>query len=145
MASPETRYARSGDVHIAYQVVGSGPLDLVYVPGFVSNLDVFWEMPEWARFFSRLATFSRLILFDKRGTGLSDRDVGIATLEERMDDVRAVMDAAGSASAALYGVSEGGPMSVLFAATYPQRVRALILYGSILGSSAYTRTGRAGG
>jgi pimeloyl-ACP methyl ester carboxylesterase len=136
MVSPETRYARSGNVRIAYQVVGSGPLDLVYVPGFVSNLDVFWEMPEWARFFSRLAAFSRLIVFDKRGTGLSDRDVGIpaAALEERMDDVRAVMDAAGSASAALYGVSEGGPMSVLFAATYPQRVRALILYGSYTGA-----------
>ena len=134
MVSPETRYARSGVVRIAYQVVGSGPLDLVYVPGFVSNLDVFWEMPEWARFFSRLAAFSRLIVFDKRGTGLSDRDVGIATLEERMDDVRAVMDAAGSATAALYGVSEGGPMSVLFAATYPQRVRALILYGSYTGA-----------
>jgi len=121
-------------VRIAYQVVGGGPLDLVYAPGFVSNLDVFWEMPEWARFFSRLAAFSRLIVFDKRGTGLSDRDVGIATLEERMDDVRAVMDAAGSATAALYGVSEGGPMSVLFAATYPQRVRALILYGSYSGA-----------
>ena len=134
MVRPETCYARSGDVRIAYQVVGSGPLDLVYVPGFVSNLDVFREMPEWARFFSRLAAFSRLILFDKRGTGLSDRDVGIATLEERMDDVRAVMDAAGSASAALYGVSEGGPMSILFAATYPQRVRALILYGSYTGA-----------
>ena len=134
MVSPETHYARSGDVRIAYQVVGSGPLDLVYVPGFVSNLDVFWEMPEWARFFSRLAAFSRLIVFDKRGTGLSDRDVGIATLEERMDDVRAVMDAAGSTRAALYGVSEGGPLSVLFAATYPQRVRGLILYGSYTGA-----------
>ena len=95
MAPPETRYARSGDVRIAYQVVGSGPLDLVFVPGFVSNVDLFWDMPEWAYFFGRLSAFSRLILFDKRGTGLSDRDVGIATLEDRMDDVRAVMDAAG--------------------------------------------------
>src|SRR5947209_17564029 len=130
MTPPETRYAKSGDLRIAYQVVGSGPLDLVFVPGFASNLDAGWEMPPWARFFSRLATFSRLILFDKRGTGLSDRSAGIATLEERMDDVRVVMDAAGSERAALFGVSEGGPMSVLFAATYPDRASALILYGS---------------
>jgi len=121
MTPPETRYAKSGDVRIAYQVVGGGPLDLVFVPGFVSNIELFWEIPEWVQFFSRLAAFSRLILFDKRGTGLSDRDVGIATLEERMDDVRAVMDAAGSEHAALFGISEGGPMSLLFAATYPQR------------------------
>jgi len=130
MTPPETRYAKSGDVRIAYQVVGGGPLDLVFVPGFVSNIELFWEIPEWVQFFSRLAAFSRLILFDKRGTGLSDRDVGIATLEERMDDVRAVMDAAGSEHAALFGISEGGPMSLLFAATYPQRARALVLYGS---------------
>jgi pimeloyl-ACP methyl ester carboxylesterase len=130
MTPPETRYARSGDLRIAYQVVGSGPFDLVFVPGFTSNIDLFWEMPEWANFFSRLAAFSRLVLFDKRGTGLSDRVAGIANLEERMDDVRAVMDAAGSQHAALFGVSEGGPMSLLFAATYPQRVQALVLYGS---------------
>jgi len=130
MTPPETRYARSGDVRIAYQVVGNGSFDLVFVPGFVSNIDLFWETPEWAQFFSRLAGFSRLILFDKRGTGLSDRDVGIATLEERMDDLRAVMDAAGSERAGLFGMSEGGPMSLLFAATYPQRAQALVLYGS---------------
>jgi class 3 adenylate cyclase len=130
MALPETRYARSGELRIAYQVVGNGPFDLVFVPGFVSNIELFWEIPEWARFFGRLAAFSRLILFDKRGTGLSDRVAGIATLEERMDDVRAVMDAAGSERAALFGVSEGGPMSLLFAATYPQRAQALVLYGS---------------
>jgi len=130
MEPPETRYAKSGDVRIAYQVVGSGPLDLVYVLGFVSNVELWWETPERAHFFSRLAAFSRLILFDKRGTGLSDRDVGIASLEERMDDVRAVMDAVGSESAALYGQSEGGPMCLLFAATYPQRAKALVLYGS---------------
>jgi hypothetical protein len=92
MEPPETRYAKSGDVHIAYQVVGDGPLDLIFVPGFVSNVEMVWESPGWARFFSRLAAFSRLILFDKRGTGLSDRHVGVAYLEERMDDVRAVMD-----------------------------------------------------
>src|SRR5438477_1153453 len=130
MTPPETRYARSGDIRIAYQTIGSGPFDLVFVPGFASNVDATWELPSWARFYSRLASFSRLILFDKRGTGLSDRSAGIATLEERMDDVRAVMDAAGSERAALFGVSEGGPMSLLFAATYPQRVRALILYGT---------------
>ena len=131
MEPPETRYAKSGDVHIAYQVVGNGPLDLIYVPGFVSNMDVQWEMPEWAYFFSRLAAFSRLLLFDKRGTGLSDRVAGVASLEERVDDVRAVMDAAGSQRAALFGQSEGGPMSLLFAATYPTRARALVLYGTV--------------
>jgi class 3 adenylate cyclase len=129
MTPPETRYARSGNVRIAYQVVGDGPFDLVFVPGFISNVELYWETP-WANVFSRLARFSRLIIFDKRGTGLSDRDVGIATLEERMDDVRAVMDAAGSERAALFGVSEGGAMSLLFTATHPQRVRALVLYGS---------------
>jgi class 3 adenylate cyclase len=128
--TPETRYARSGDLRIAYQTVGSGPLDLVFVFGFVSNLEFVWEDPAMARFFSRLAGFSRLILFDKRGTGLSDRVAGIANLEERMDDVRAVMDAAGSDRAALLGFSEGGPMSLMFAATYPERVHALALYGS---------------
>ena len=127
---PETRYAKSGDLRIAYQVVGDGPFDLVFVPGFVSNIELLWERPEWAHFFSRLAGFSRLILFDKRGTGLSDRIAGIANLEERMDDVRAVMDAAGSERAALFGVSEGGPMCLLFGATYPHRVQGLVLYGA---------------
>jgi pimeloyl-ACP methyl ester carboxylesterase len=117
-------------LRIAYQVVGSGSLDLVFVPGFVSNLDLWWEEPAWANFFSRLATFSRLILFDKRGTGLSDRMANIANLEGRMDDVRAVMDAAHCERAALFGVSEGGPMSLLFGATYPERARGLVLYGS---------------
>jgi class 3 adenylate cyclase len=129
MRPPETRYARSGDVRIAYQTVGDGPFDLVFVPGFISNLDLMWESA-YAHFFTRLAAFSRVILFDKRGTGLSDRMAGIANLEERMDDVRAVMDAVGSERAALFGVSEGGPMSLLFAATYPERARALVLYGS---------------
>src|SRR5215203_3801403 len=127
---PDTHYAKSGDVRIAYQVVGSGPFDLVFVPGFISNLDLVWEEPSRARFFSRLASFSRLILFDKRGTGLSDRFGNVASLEERMDDVRAVMDAVGSQRAALFGISEGGAMSVLFAATYPERTRALVLYGT---------------
>ena len=130
---PETRYARAGDVHIAYQVVGDGPIDLVLVPWFVTHLEHHWEEPRLARFFERLASFSRLILFDKRGTGLSDRIATgdrAPTLEERMDDVRAVMDAAGSERAALLGVSEGGPLSILFAATYPERVQALALFGT---------------
>ncbi|MEH2497277.1 class 3 adenylate cyclase [Bradyrhizobium sp. AZCC 1678] len=127
---PKTQYAKSGDVRIAYQVVGEGPFDLVFVPGFISNLDVAWEEPYRARVWTRLAAFARLIMFDKRGTGLSDRTVGAPTLEERMDDVRAVMDAVGSQQAALFGISEGGAMSVLFAATYPERTRALVLYGT---------------
>lgn len=128
---PETKFTNSGDVAIAYQVVGEGPFDLLIVPGFISHLEQAWEDVAYKRFLERLASFSRLILFDKRGTGLSDRVTGVPTLEERMDDVRAVMDAAGSKRAALFGISEGGPMSVLFAAAYPQRTSALVLYGSI--------------
>ncbi len=127
---PETHYAKSGDVHIAYQMVGDAPRDLILVPGFVSNIEVFWEDPAVARFFERLASFSRLILFDKRGTGLSDRVADLPNLETRMDDVRAVMDAVGSERAALCGISEGGPMCALFAATYPARTSALLLLGS---------------
>jgi class 3 adenylate cyclase len=130
MQLPETRYARSGDVSIAYQVIGEGPLDLVYVPGFVSNVEVNWQHPLYADFLRRLGTLGRVLMFDKRGTGLSDRVKSVATLEERMDDVRAVMDAVGSEQAALVGVSEGGPMSILFAATYPERTVGLALYGS---------------
>jgi class 3 adenylate cyclase len=127
---PETRYAKSGDVNIAYQVVGDGPLDLVLVPGFVSHLDLDWEEPRYAHFLRRLASFSRLIRFDKRGTGLSDRPGGLPDLETRMDDVRAVLDTVGSERAALLGYSEGGPMCILFAATYPERTSALVLYGT---------------
>ncbi|MFZ1094186.1 MAG: alpha/beta fold hydrolase [Xanthobacteraceae bacterium] len=132
MKLPETRYARSGEVRIAYQVVGNGPIDLVFVPGFISNLDVHWEDAGYGHLLRRLGAFTRLIQLDKRGTGLSDRvdTHALPGLETRMDDVRAVMDAAGSGRAALVGASEGGPMAILFAATYPQRVRALILYGS---------------
>ena len=129
---PPTHYARSGDVNIAYQVIGDGPLDLVFVMGWVSHLEYFWTEPSFARFLRRLASFSRLILFDKRGTGLSDRVPvdGLPTLEQRMDDVRAVMDAAGSKRAALCGVSEGGAMAALFAATYPDRTAGLVMIGS---------------
>ena len=127
----QTRYAHSGDVRIAYQVVGQGSFDLVFVPGFISNLELHWEDEGYGRLLKRLSAFSRLILFDKRGTGLSDRVDAhhLPSLETRMDDVRAVMDAAGSGRAALLGASEGAPMAMLFAATYPKRTRALALYG----------------
>ncbi len=124
------RYARSGDVNIAYQVVGNGPIDLVFVMGWVSHLEYYWREPSFARFLRRLASFSRLILFDKRGTGLSDPVTEMPTLEQRMDDVRAVLDAVGSERAALLGVSEGGPMCALFAATYPSRTEALVMVGT---------------
>src|SRR5438270_13141814 len=130
---PEVRYAKTvDDVHVAFQVVGEGPIDLVYAPAFISHLEVSWEDPLMARWLTRLARFSRLIVFDKRGTGLSDRIAGdsIPTLEERMDDIRAVMDAAGSERAALFGASDGGPMCALFAATYPERTSALVLFAS---------------
>jgi len=128
--TPTTKYAKSGDVHIAYQLVGDGPNDLVFVPGWVSHVEYAWEDPFFAHFLRRLASFSRLILLDRRGTGLSDRVADLPTLEQRMDDVRAVMDAAGSERAALFGVSEGGPMCLVFAATYHQRTSALALYGT---------------
>jgi pimeloyl-ACP methyl ester carboxylesterase/class 3 adenylate cyclase len=134
VTAPETRYAKTADgVHVAYQVVGSGPVDMVIVVGWVTNIEVMWDEPELARFLNRLATFSRLILFDKRGVGLSDRvpEDRLPDLETRMDDVRAVMDAVGSERAVVFGVSEGGPMSMLFAATYPERTIALALYGTV--------------
>jgi pimeloyl-ACP methyl ester carboxylesterase len=127
--TPNIRYAHNGEINIAYQVVGDGPIDLVYVAGALTNLGLAWEQPGYRRFCERLASFARVILFDKRGMGLSDR-VRFATLEERMDDVRAVMEAAGSQDASLLGESEGGPMSLLFAATYPERTRALVLAGA---------------
>jgi pimeloyl-ACP methyl ester carboxylesterase/DNA-binding CsgD family transcriptional regulator len=127
---PETRYAKSGRVSVAYQVVGDGGMDLVLVPGSVSHVEMAWEQPSLAHFLTRLASFSRLILFDKRGTGLSDPVATPPTVEERMDDIRAVMDAAGSMHAAILGVSEGGTLSILFAHDHPERTDALILYGS---------------
>ena len=126
--APETMYARSGDVHIAYQVVGDGPVDLVYVPSWISQVEHYWEEPSIAHFFNRLASFSRLIMFDRRGTGLSDPVPGAPTLEEQMDDVVAVMDAAGSEQAAVFAWLEGGAMAALFAATHPERTNALVLY-----------------
>jgi pimeloyl-ACP methyl ester carboxylesterase len=123
----ETRYALSGDVHIAYQVTGDGPFDLVFVPGFVTHMELQWRMPGFGEFLNDLGSFARLIRFDKRGTGMSDPVSGAPNLETRMDDVRAVMDAAGSRRAAFYGLSEGAALSILFAATYPERVAALIV------------------
>jgi pimeloyl-ACP methyl ester carboxylesterase len=127
---PRTRYALSGDAHIAYQVFGEGDLDLVFVPGFVSNIEHYWEMPQVPDVLERLGSFARVVIFDKRGTGLSDPVAGPPPLEQRMDDMQAVMDAVGVERAALFGISEGGPASVLFAATYPERTSALVLYGS---------------
>jgi pimeloyl-ACP methyl ester carboxylesterase len=127
---PETRYAKSGDVAIAYRVFGDGPVDLVHTPGAISNVELLWEQPLFAAYSDRIASFCRLIHFDKRGTGLSDRVKKIATLEERADDIRAVMDAAGSERAVIMGVSEGGPMAVMFAASHPDRTLGLILYGA---------------
>ncbi len=126
---PRTYYARSGLINIAYQVIGTGPIDIVYVPGWVSNIDLMWQNPELSSFLNSLAEIGRVILFDKRGTGLSDRVSDLSTLEERMDDIRAVMDAVNAEQAILFGHSEGGSASALFAATYPQRTKALITFG----------------
>jgi pimeloyl-ACP methyl ester carboxylesterase len=126
---PQTRYAKAGDVHIAYQVFGNGPLDVVFVPGMISHVDYWWEEPRAARFFRRLASFARVILFDKRGLGASDRSSEWAPIEERMDDLLAVLHAAASPRPAVIGVSEGGPMSLLFAATHPGHCRALCVVG----------------
>jgi pimeloyl-ACP methyl ester carboxylesterase len=124
---PETRYARSGDVHIAYQLLGDGRFDLVFVPGYITHMELQWTLPGFAEFLADLGKFSRLIRFDKRGTGMSDPVAGAPSLETRMDDVRAVMDAVGSRRAAFYGLSEGAAMSILFAATYPERTAALVV------------------
>src|SRR3954451_12857746 len=135
MPPPQTHYAKSGDVHVAYQVMGEGPIDLVYVWGWLSHLDFQWTEPTITSFLRRLASFSRLIMCDKRGTGLSDPVAGAPTFDERMDDIRAVMDAAGSERAALLGFSEGTALSALFAATHPERTTGLILYdGFAVGS-----------
>lgn len=136
-ASSETRYAHSGDVNVAYRVVGSGPFDLVFVPGFVSNVELDWEDPQRAAFLTRLSEFSRLITLDKRGTGLSDRVPGAPSLETRMDDIKAVMDAAESERAALFGLADGGCLAALFAATYPEQTAALVLYATL---PRYTRS-----
>ena len=137
---PTTRYAKSGNVHVAYQVFGEGEIDLVFFPGFVSNIETYWEEPLFARWLRKLASFARVITFDKRGTGLSDRLETLPTMDERMDDVRAVMDAAGSKRAAVFGLSEGGSLATLFAAHYPERCRALVLWGAFAKFSSWFPT-----
>lgn len=126
---PRTQYAKSGDVHIAYQVFGEGAVDLVFVPGFVSHIENYWDEPSFARWLRRLGNFSRVIMFDKRGTGLSDQVSELPGMDQRMDDVRAVMDAVGIERAAIFGISEGGSLATLFAASHPERSQALIIYG----------------
>src|ERR1700682_4210340 len=139
-ALPETRYAVSGDVNIAYQVMGSGPVDIIVVPGVVSHVEFTHELAGYTAFLRRLSTFARVVTFDKRGQGLSDRISGAPSLEQRMDDVRAIMDEVGSRRAILLGFSEGCPMSILFAATYPERVSHLVLFGGFA-SAADLRPG----
>src|SRR3977135_1591419 len=139
-ALPETRYAVSGDINIAYQTMGSGPVDIIMVPGFVSHVEFAHELAGYTAFLRRLSTFARVVAFDKRGQGLSDRISGAPSLEQRMDDVRAVMDDIGSQRAVVVGFSEGSAMSALFAATYPERVAQLILFGGFTAASAF-RTG----
>jgi class 3 adenylate cyclase len=141
MPVPVTHYAKSGDVHVAYQIFGSGPTDLVFVPGFVSHIENYWEHPDLARWLLRLGSFARVIMFDKRGTGLSDPVPEVPSLDVRMDDVRAVMDAVGIERAAQFGISEGAPLTTLFAATYPERCRGLVLYGGFARSSWITPEG----
>ena len=132
---PDTHYAKGPEGNIAYQVVGDGPIDLVVVPGWFSHVDMQWDDPLRRTYIEELASFARVILYDKRGTGLSDPVDGVPTIENRVDDLRTVMDAVGSERAALFGFSEGGTISLLFAATYPERVRALVVYGSGAGGS----------
>ena len=128
---PETRYAKADDgVHIAYQIFGDGPFDLVVIPGFISHVELAWEDDNFARFLRRLASFSRVIMFDKRGTGMSDRTDRLPDVDRRMLDIEAVMHAAGSEQAALFAASEGGPMAILFAAAHPERTRAMVVWGT---------------
>ena len=140
---PDTRYAKSGDVHIAYQVFGEGSVNLVFAPPFVSNVENYWDEPDFARWLLGLGSYARVVMFDKRGTGMSDRVAEVPGLEERMDDLRAAMDAVGMDQAALLGISEGGPLTALFAATYPNRCRALVLYGSFARFSSWFPTEEA--
>lgn len=140
---PLTRYTKSGDVHIAYQVFGGGPVDLVFAPPFVSHVENYWDQPDFARWLHRLGSYARVAMFDKRGTGMSDRINELPGLDQRMDDVRAVMDAVGMDRAALLGVSEGGPLTGFFAATHPDRCRALVLYGSFARFASWLPTAEA--
>ena len=140
---PETLYAKSGDVHIAYQVFGEGPLNLVFMPPFFSNVEGWWDEPDYTRALVRLGSYAKVLIFDKRGTGLSDRVAELPGLEQRIDDLRAVMDAVGMEQAALIGISEGGSMAALFAATYPSRCQALVLIGAYARFSSFMPTEEA--
>ena len=140
---PETRYAKCGDVHVAYQVFGEGPVNLVYTPGFVSHIENYWDDPSYARWLNRLARHCRVAMFDKRGTGLSDRVSHLPSMDERMEDLRVVMDAAGMDRAAVSGISEGGPLAMLFAASHPERCHSLILYGTFPRFSFWISTDEA--
>lgn len=140
--SPKTQYAKSGEVHIAYQVYGQGEKDLIFVPGFISQIEHYWEEPTWARWLTRLGKFARVVLFDKRGTGLSDR-VAVPPMDERMDDIRAVMDAVGMEKASVMGISEGGSLASVFAAYHPQRCENLILYGAFASFKSWFPTEEA--
>ena len=140
---PITRYAKAGDVHVAYQVFGSGPIDLVFVPGFISHIENYWTEPRFARWLGRLGGFCRVVMFDKRGTGLSDRVGGLPTMDERLDDVRAVMDASGMQRAAVFGISEGASLAALFAATHPERCDSLVLYGGFARFASWIPTEQA--
>ena len=140
---PVTRYAKSADVHIAYQVFGEGPVNLILAPPFVSNIENYWTFPDLERWLLRLASFARVVMFDKRGTGMSDRVAELPGLDQRIDDLRAVMDAASMEQAALLGISEGSPLAALFAATYPDRCRALVLYGGFVRFSSWFPTEEA--
>jgi pimeloyl-ACP methyl ester carboxylesterase/class 3 adenylate cyclase len=143
MMLPETRYAKSGKIHIAYQVFGKGPIDIVLIPGFVSHIENYWDEPNFARWLHRLGSFSRVVMFDKRGTGLSDAVTDLPSMDERMDDVRAVLDAVNIETATLFGISEGGSLAALFAGTHPKRCQALVLYGSFPRFSFWIRDDQA--
>jgi class 3 adenylate cyclase/esterase/lipase len=128
---PTTQYAKSGDLRIAYQVMGEGSFDIIYVPGWISHLELNWEMPAYTEFMQKLSSFCRVIMFDKRGTGMSDRNVSTSTLEERMEDLRAVLDSVGSEQCWVLGYSEGGALAMMFSASYPERVKGLLLFGTM--------------
>ena len=140
---PRTLYAKSGDVHIAYQVFGEGTIDLVFIPGFISHIETYWDEPNFARWLRRLGNFSRVIRFDKRGTGLSDQVSELPGMDQRLDDVSAVMDAVGVQRAVIFGASEGGSLATLFAATHPERTRALIIFGGFAQFSSWIPTQEA--
>ena len=143
MQTSQTRYTKNGDIHITYQVFGKGDVDIVFVPGFISHIENYWDEPGFARWLRRMGSFARVVMFDKQGAGLSDRMGELPGLDERMDDVKAVMDAVGLEKAALFGISEGGSLATLFAASHPERSTALILYGAFARFTSWIPTQEA--